>query len=174
MSKRLSGVRVDRRLLAEAAVALAIIGMLTLNLQRSGLTMNSRMWPLVILGAMGAVALTLMASAFSGRNSVPDGDVGVQDPAVPGERELPFHRYGMMAAYAALILVLPYIGFALSTVVFVPVAARILGMPLRAKPVALALVTGLAIYLLFTFAFHVPLPKGVAGHLGRWIGIGGM
>lgn len=155
--------RVNRRLVVEAIVALAIVGGLTLNLQMGGTSFNSRVWPLVLLALMAVVAAVLFLSGLlgGGRRS---------GEAVSGatDVERSWRRHGIIVAYTILVLTLPSAGFALTTLVFVPLAACVLGMPRRAKSFAIALALAIGIYLMFTVVFDVPLPHGVTGAVTHW------
>lgn len=155
----LSPVRAKASLLVEYSLVLAAAGLLAMNIETSGVTLNGRMWPLVVLVLLGLIAsLLLLITLLAPAPGDPDGTAGA-----PGEndgRGRPGRRYAMMAVYAGFVVLLPSLGFALATAAFVPVAARMLGMPPRIKHIALSLCIAIAIYLLFSAVFSIPLPEG--------------
>lgn len=149
----------NRGLFAEVVFVLAAVGALAFELQNSGLTVQSRMWPLIILGFMALTAVLLLVSALLA--GPPDSSQETaEEPSSQAGRDRPLNRYKMMVAYAALVLLLPHLGFALTTMIFVPVASLLLDMPLRLKYIALSLAVALGIHMLFSEAFSVPLPEG--------------
>jgi len=147
-------VSANRRLIIESLVVLVLTGLLLYNLETGSLSFNSRIWPLVILIPMGLIAVSILMSVFVGNDPVPPAPV---DDEI---RDAPIRRYSMMVLYSVYILALPYLGFALVTILFVPVASKILGMQLRLSCIAQSVVVAVVIYFLFAVAFKVPLPEG--------------
>lgn len=162
----------SRARIIEVVMVFAVVGALVADLQLSGLTMNSRAWPLIILGLMAVVALSMLPGALA-RNSSSgvSGDTVSEKPDTDGQvaTESPAKRYGMMAVYSAFIISLPYLGFLVATLIFVPIASRLLGMPSTMKHILFSLVAAVSIYLLFGVAFGVPLPEGFATGMNRWL-----
>lgn len=153
----------NRALIAEILVVLGAVGILLYDLNSSGLTTNSTQWPTILLVLMGVTALMLLIPV---RSAGADEDTARNAPRREAAEST--RRYCMMAIYAAYVLALPYLGFALATLLFVPIAARLLGMPLTLTQVTIAIATAVGVYLLFQVAFNVPLPEGPLNFQPHW------
>ncbi|MGD9866744.1 MAG: tripartite tricarboxylate transporter TctB family protein [Hyphomicrobiales bacterium] len=153
----------NRALIAEILVVLVAVGILLRDLSVSGLTINSTLWPTILLVLMGITALLLLIpvkGAEAGQDTV--------EKASGREVDESRRRYCMMAIYAVYVLALPFLGFGLATLLFIPVTARLLGMPLTLAQIAVALATAVGVYLLFQVVFNVPLPAGPLNFHIRW------
>lgn len=93
---------------------------------------------------------------------------GQQDPPVPAElpvdpnAEIPSHRRAItgMAATAACLAAMPFLGYALTTGLYLSFLMGLLGKRDKVWNPLLALAITAAMYFLFSAGLHVPLPVG--------------
>jgi putative tricarboxylic transport membrane protein len=69
----------------------------------------------------------------------------------------------MLAALVVYLLAMPWLGFQLSTLLLVLVAAKLMGTPGWARPAVLAAGVLLGCWLVFSLWLRVPLPRGALG-----------
>jgi MFS superfamily sulfate permease-like transporter len=155
-----------RSVAAEMALILAAAAVLLHQLYDRPLMFASRIWPTVILALVVAVAVgVLVRSLVQARRRSGPASPDAPSAAIPGF-DLPLRRYGLMAGYVVYVLALPFLGFALATLVFLVGAALTLDGPLRPKPMAAVVAAAAATYWIFAVLFKVPLPKGLGAYLG--------
>lgn len=117
-------------------------------------SIHSRLWPLLIVGSMCAVTLLSFFNAvFFSREKVARTEKSSDDQEGYG-------RYLLMALYSSYIISVPWLGFLLATVMFIPLAGWVLRMPMRLLNISIAVIIGLSVYLLFEIGFNIPLPSG--------------
>jgi hypothetical protein len=101
--------------------------------------------------------------------------------AAGGEQPLPgeaqgwrghLRALGILVLGIAYIALLPYLGYALSIILLVGIAAWYNGKPLSWELVATAVVTGIAFYLLFVLFLDIRLPAGFLPDFAELAGFG--
>jgi hypothetical protein len=154
------------RLLSEMLAALVVAGLFLRELYSRPLIDSTRTWPLLVLVFIMVVAGLQVAAALwhLRRDRIVQG-VG------PSQEEWPHpgRRYALMAAFAAYVLALPHLGYAVASALFIPVGGAILGMPLTIRNIALGVAMAAGAYLLFVVAFEVPMPDGLLTPPHRWL-----
>jgi putative tricarboxylic transport membrane protein len=117
-----------------------------------------RLFPL-----LASAALILLSLAFLVRTFVsPDRELGEFAAREAADTEW---RVPGLVAIALLVYVelMEPVGYLLTSAVFLPVVARILGSRSPVRDVLAGCVLSLAVYTLFTQALAVPLPIGILG-----------
>lgn len=116
-----------------------------------------RIFPRLIAGLLILAALVIIARSFLGR--AVEGEH--QQQAMTGEVSSWFDLYQVMGLTLVYVLAIPYAGFYLATLVFIPVTTVLSG--LRRPGVIAATTIGflLVIWVLARHVFYVPLPAGV-------------
>lgn len=111
-------------------------------------------WPRILLAGMIVLSAVLIVRAVRGIKTARGADSAEQERAHP---HLFWSTIGLTFLY---ILALPYLGFPLTTVVYLLVMLRSVGVRGTFRLPALAL--GLSLMLIFIFAnfMSVPLPRG--------------
>lgn len=123
------------------------------------LPIGADFFPRVLLGILGAGAALLLARDILRYRR----KQGIQEK-VARFREIPHSIPATFAAFAVYVLLMPTLGFFLSTLAFVAVAQVLLGphRPRDLPRIALvAISTATATYLVFERYLHVFLPRGL-------------
>jgi putative tricarboxylic transport membrane protein len=150
--------------LAVLAASLALFWM-TLGLERHPmLPVGPGFYPRIVLGVTAAFGLGIAIAGF-----VAHRRRGAPAAAVPAVAP---PNYGLVAAafaiFAAYILAMPWLGFRVSTFLFLLAMPAALERPRTARRwllvAALALVSTVVVYFVFERYLHVLLPRG------RWTG----
>jgi len=143
--------------LAVLAASLLLFG-LTLGLQDSPLVpIGPGFYPRIVLGLTALLSLWLLISDLFSRKQVTE------------KEELNYRLVALMfAAFGLYCVLLPLLGFRLSTALYVAVSSALLDPPAGWKGwvrgLALALLTSLLTHLVFERYLSVLLPRG------RWTG----
>ena len=154
------------RLLLEMLAALVVGGLFLSELYSRPLIESTRTWPLLVLVLVVTVAGSQVAAALWHLR----GDRTAQEAGPPqAEWRHPGRRYALMAAFAAYVLALPHLGYAVASMLFMPVGGVILGMPLTIRNIALGVAIAVSAYLVFVVAFEVPMPDGLLTPPHRWL-----
>lgn len=128
-------------------------------------TIQSSLWPRIILGALTLFSLVLLAQSVKapGNPDAPNAATSGGDGMDGGF----FSRYRnallIYAIFLGFLLALPWLGMLIGGALFVFVALTVLGAPeARLVPIhlAIAVVTVGLMWAIFTFALGVFLPEG--------------
>jgi putative tricarboxylic transport membrane protein len=115
---------------------------------------GSGFWPMLALGACVLLSAGWLVSTLRGRGAP------AVEPAAEGSRR--WRRVGLsVAALLAYIAVMPWIGFILSTLAFVPAFAVALGETRQRVLTASPVVVTALVVLVFGRFIAMPLPRGV-------------
>ena len=132
-----------------------------------GLPVGPGLFPTITGGAMAFFGLVLVVQGWL---LAPDEDVPLLPEEASGEDAVLFAPpkffspfvLGILASVLASILVMPYLGFLLTGVLFVFAIVLLSGGKLRAALV-FSPIAAFAIYAIFVYGFRVPLPRGLVG-----------
>ncbi len=120
----------------------------------------------VTLGVLALIliARTLLASFLSRRKSVAQP---VEKPAKDGPHPH-WRAIGMLAIGVAFLLVLPYVGYALTVAALLLIASLYIGASFSVKTLLVAAIGGVAFHLLFVEFLGIKLPAGAI--IGPFLG----
>lgn len=117
--------------------------------------------PKTLAYALGVLAILLIVRALFARwNAVPAPRETAEGPAF-AERMRPHLRaIGMLAIGVGYLLVVPFLGYALTIMLLILAVSLYIGAGLNFRSVAVAILGGVFFYLLFVFFLDIPLPNG--------------
>lgn len=148
-------------------VAAATVVVLAIPIRSIGFAENSdpgpRAFPfgLAILLAAGGLFEVFRGWRRAGVNEVKtSGDQDVEAGPLP--RQKPFTVLLLLGAILAYVVLLPILGFTLSTVLMAPAMMVVLGNSIRFA-VTVSIILVCAVVLMFVTLFKVPLPGGFLG-----------
>lgn len=108
-------------------------------------------WPYIIASATGALWLAVVCRyVFARSKSTPSARFDLRALAAPGT---------MVVAPLVYLAVMPYLGFALSTFLFLPILFRVLGSRSWRHNLLIALVLTVVLQLGLVVLMHMSLPR---------------
>ncbi|MBW2146238.1 MAG: tripartite tricarboxylate transporter TctB family protein [Deltaproteobacteria bacterium] len=127
---------------------------------------ESAYFPRIIIGLLALMTCILLGKLILA--GIREKREGLQVPLEPGEK-LPFWKQEvirkvviMLGGSIVYLLIMPSVGFFLTTLVYLPAMIRLLGVR-KVRTIALSsFVVLFFIYLVFTNFLKVPLPEGIA------------
>lgn len=123
-----------------------------------------RTMPRLVGGALILLSLVLMGTSLAGISA--EKGKTERSEAGTGEKSLYWKVFATLGSIALFIAVLPRLGFLISAACYLAVQISLLSKKGNWNPVKGALVAvlaSLAIYLVFSKLFAVPLPRGLLG-----------
>lgn len=126
-------------------------------------------WPKAVIVIMGLLCVyeiakrLVMGSAFSAKGIVgtgaPSPTAAVGEPATPGA-EHPRKLYGGMAMVAGYVIAVPWLGFFVTTALFLAAFPFVGGMRRPLLTAAIGIVGSLALVVVFMRVAYISLPLG--------------
>jgi len=150
-----------------AALAVVALGVFTvldarrINVPVSANAVGPRVVPYVVGAALVAAGVAVLLSALRGRRGEPEGGEDI-DPSAPTDWGTPAK---LVAGFAAHVLLVDSIGWALAGALLFTAAAWALGGNL-VKALGIGLVLGFAVQAAFVSGLGVTLPVGPFGGIG--------
>jgi putative tricarboxylic transport membrane protein len=121
-------------------------------------TTGARFFPLLV-----SIGLILLALANLARATLwPDRELGEHAAQEAGETDWRVPAL-LAAALVGYVLLLEPVGYVVTTALFLPVAARVLGSGKPVRDVLSGIAFAVVVDALFTQLLAVPLPTGIAG-----------
>lgn len=154
--RSLTGPRIAAVVLLGIGVA-ALLGTFAISERGSGLSVSGpRFVPLIV-----SIALIALSVAFLVRTTLaPDEELARLAAAEEAATHWPTPAL-MLGLLVVYVLLLEPLGYVVSTVIFFPVGARVLGSGRVVRDVAVGAVLALGLYYAFTQFLGVPLPAGL-------------
>ncbi|HYM57380.1 MAG TPA: tripartite tricarboxylate transporter TctB family protein [Solirubrobacteraceae bacterium] len=154
--RSLTGPRIVAAALLAVGVA-ALLATFAISEKSGGLSVSGpRFMPLVV-----SIVLIALSVAFLVRTTIaPDEELARLAAAEETVTHWPTPSLllGLLVVY---VLLLGPLGYVVATVIFFPVAARVLGSERPVRDVAVGAVLAIGLYYAFTQFLGVPLPAGV-------------
>jgi putative tricarboxylic transport membrane protein len=151
-----AGPRIFGAVLLALGVA-ALVATFAISERGGGISVSGpRFVPLVV-----SIGLICLALAFLARTTLaPDEELGRMAAEEAAATHWP--TPGLLAAlFVAYVLLLEPLGFVVATVLFVPLAARVLGSHAPVRDTLVGALIGVGMYVAFTEYLGVPLPAGL-------------
>jgi putative tricarboxylic transport membrane protein len=135
----------------------ALVATFAISERGGGISVSGpRFVPLVV--SIGLIGLAL---AFLARTTLaPDAELGRKAAEEAAATHWPTPTL-LAALFVAYVLLLEPLGFVIATVLFVPLAARLLGSRASVRDAVVGAVIGVGMYIAFTEYLGVPLPAGI-------------
>jgi putative tricarboxylic transport membrane protein len=151
-----AGPRVFGAVLLAVGIA-ALIATFAITERGGGISVSGpRFMPLVV-----SIGLICLALGFLARTTLaPDEELARTAAEEAAATHWP--TPGLLAAlFVAYVLLLEPLGFVVATVLFVPLAARVLGSHAPVRDALVGALIGVGMYVAFTEYLGVPLPAGL-------------
>lgn len=161
----------NRRTIVDVSLIAGAAGFLLWDLHAAPTLPSTRNWPvailtLILLAAACVITSTLLVRRRERLDVETGTDVGANPAVAPISRvDAPGRSFAMMVAFATYTLSLSYLGFALSTAIFMAVGVWLLNGARRVLPFSWAVGAAVAIYVVFVVLFEVPMPSGILAGL---------
>lgn len=118
--------------------------------------------PKALAFALGGLAIVLIVRGLYATWARRQRAVAEAPPTEPLREQLQPHlrAIGMLALGIGYLLVVPYLGYALSIMLLMFVVALYIGAPVQLRTAGIAVAGGVVFYLIFVGLLDIPLPPG--------------